>query len=44
MSSGKVIDDGSPQELRDRPGLYRELLSKQHGKLPAIPVPTQQPA
>ncbi len=32
MSSGKVIDDGSPDELRNRPGLYRELLAKQHGK------------
>ncbi|MDR3098998.1 MAG: ATP-binding cassette domain-containing protein, partial [Paraburkholderia sp.] len=32
MSAGKVIDDGSPEELRNRPGLYRELLAKQHGK------------
>jgi ATP-binding cassette, subfamily B, bacterial len=32
MSAGKVIDDGSPEELRDRPGLYRDLLSKQYGK------------
>jgi ATP-binding cassette, subfamily B, bacterial len=32
MSSGKVIDDGSPEELRNRPGLYRDLLAKQHGK------------
>jgi len=32
MSTGKVIDDGSPEELRNRPGLYRELLAKQHGK------------
>jgi ATP-binding cassette subfamily B protein len=24
--------------------LYRELLSKQHGKLPVAPVPSQQPA
>ncbi|WP_459615459.1 ABC transporter ATP-binding protein [Bordetella sp. 2513F-2] len=31
MSAGKVIDDGSPQTLRERPGLYRELLSRQHG-------------
>ncbi len=36
MSAGKVIDDGSPQELRERPGLYRELLAKQHGKVPSI--------
>ncbi|MFX1672801.1 ABC transporter ATP-binding protein [Paraburkholderia sp. A2WS-5] len=32
MSSGKVIDDGSPEELRNRPGLYRDLLAKQYGK------------
>ncbi|WJF89467.1 ABC transporter ATP-binding protein [Paraburkholderia bonniea] len=32
MSNGKVIDDGSPEILRNRPGLYNELLSKQHGK------------
>ncbi len=32
MSAGKVIDDGSPEELRNRPGLYRDLLSKQYGK------------
>jgi len=32
MSAGKVIDDGSPEELRNRPGLYRDLLSKQFGK------------
>ncbi len=32
MNAGKVIDDGSPEELRNRPGLYRELLAKQHGK------------
>ncbi|MBP0591804.1 ABC transporter ATP-binding protein [Paraburkholderia sp. LEh10] len=32
MSQGKVIDDGSPEELRNRPGLYRDLLSKQFGK------------
>ncbi|MDR5779938.1 ABC transporter ATP-binding protein [Caballeronia sp. LZ065] len=45
MSSGKVIDDGSPQELRERPGLYRELLAKQHGKLPSIvSTPHKQPA
>ena len=41
MSSCKVIDDGTPQELRDRPGLYRELLAKQHGKLPSLAVSTQ---
>lgn len=32
MSTGKVIDDGSPEELRERPGLYRDLLAKQYGK------------
>ncbi|MEX3613178.1 MAG: ABC transporter ATP-binding protein [Burkholderia gladioli] len=32
MSTGKVIDDGSPEELRKRPGLYRDLLVKQHGR------------
>ncbi|CAN7270261.1 ABC transporter ATP-binding protein/permease [Trinickia sp. LjRoot230] len=32
MSAGKVIDDGSPDELRNRPGIYRDLLAKQHGK------------
>ncbi|PLZ02515.1 ABC transporter [Burkholderia sp. WAC0059] len=32
MSTGKVIDDGNPDELRNRPGLYRDLLAKQHGK------------
>ncbi|WP_176046864.1 ABC transporter ATP-binding protein [Burkholderia sp. BCC1644] len=32
MSSGKVIDDGPPDVLRNRPGLYRDLLAKQHGR------------
>ncbi|WP_322086721.1 ABC transporter ATP-binding protein [Burkholderia sp. BCC1999] len=32
MSSGKVIDDGTPEVLRNRPGLYRDLLAKQHGR------------
>ncbi len=32
MSSGKVIDDGCPDTLRNRPGLYRDLLAKQHGR------------
>jgi ATP-binding cassette subfamily B protein len=27
-----VIDDGSPDVLRNRPGLYRDLLAKQHGR------------
>jgi ATP-binding cassette subfamily B protein len=31
MNGGKVIDDGSPAELRERPGLYRELLNRQLG-------------
>ncbi|CAH2796556.1 MAG: Efflux ABC transporter, permease/ATP-binding protein [uncultured Caballeronia sp.] len=45
MSAGKIIDDGSPQELRERPGLYRELLAKQHGKVPSIAAtPHRQPA
>jgi ATP-binding cassette subfamily B protein len=34
MSNGHVIDDGSPDVLRARPGLYRDLLGKQHGKGP----------
>ncbi|WP_114810295.1 ABC transporter ATP-binding protein [Paraburkholderia kururiensis] len=36
MSTGKVIDDGSPEELRERPGLYRDLLAKQYGKTSAL--------
>ena len=32
MSNGKVIDDGPPELLRNRPGLYRDLLAKQHGR------------
>lgn len=32
MNNGKVIDDGSPDVLRNRPGLYRDLLAKQHGR------------
>jgi ATP-binding cassette subfamily B protein len=31
MRDGTVIDDGSPDELRVRPGLYRELLARQRG-------------
>jgi ATP-binding cassette subfamily B protein len=31
MSNGKVIDDGPPGVLRQQPGLYRELLSRQGG-------------
>jgi ATP-binding cassette subfamily B protein len=30
MSAGKVIDDGTPEALRNRPGMYRDLLAKQH--------------
>ncbi len=37
MSNGKVIDDGSPEVLRNRPGLYRDLLAKQHGRHHAAP-------
>ncbi|WP_206999669.1 ABC transporter ATP-binding protein [Trinickia mobilis] len=36
MSAGKVIDDGSPEELRGRPGMYRDLLAKQYGKGPQL--------
>ncbi|MBN3770050.1 MULTISPECIES: ABC transporter ATP-binding protein [Burkholderia] len=32
MNNGKVIDDGAPDVLRNRPGLYRDLLAKQHGR------------
>lgn len=32
MNNGKVIDDGPPEVLRNRPGLYRDLLAKQHGR------------
>lgn len=39
MSAGKVIDDGSPGVLRERPGLYRDLLAKQHGRHLAAPAP-----
>jgi ATP-binding cassette subfamily B protein len=38
MSAGKVIDDGTPEALRSRPGVYRDLLAKQHGK-GALPHP-----
>ncbi len=38
MSTGKVIDDGSPEELRNRPGLYRDLLAKQYGKTTTLHV------
>ncbi|BBE08700.1 ABC transporter-like protein [Mycoavidus cysteinexigens] len=31
MSDGKVIDDGAPEALRKRTGLYRDLLMKQFG-------------
>ena len=31
MNGGKVLDDGSPEQLRDRPGLYRDLLTRQLG-------------
>ncbi|WP_175967301.1 ABC transporter ATP-binding protein [Burkholderia sp. BCC0322] len=32
MNNGKVVDDGAPDVLRNRPGLYRDLLAKQHGR------------
>ncbi|MBF3537313.1 ABC transporter ATP-binding protein [Burkholderia pseudomallei] len=44
MSAGKVIDDGSPGVLRERPGLYRDLLAKQHGRHLAAPAPAPAPA
>ncbi|ONT22804.1 ABC transporter ATP-binding protein [Burkholderia cenocepacia] len=37
MNNGKVIDDGPPDVLRSRPGLYRDLLAKQHGRHHAAP-------
>jgi ATP-binding cassette subfamily B protein len=42
MSAGKVIDDGSPDELRNRAGLYRDLLSKQYGKHSALHLGTKK--
>jgi ATP-binding cassette, subfamily B, bacterial len=30
MDHGRIVDDGSPDELAMRPGPYRELLRKQH--------------
>lgn len=47
MSGGQVIDDGTPNELRDRPGLYRDLLNRQFGKAhgaPAAPDSSEQTA
>lgn len=35
MSAGKVIDDGTPDELKNRPGPYRDLLTKQSGRAAA---------
>lgn len=32
MNHGRVIDDGSPDELENRPGPYRDLLNHQSGK------------
>jgi ATP-binding cassette subfamily B protein len=32
MSNGRVIDDGAPETLRNRPGLYRDLLNRQMNK------------
>ncbi|WP_175831304.1 ABC transporter ATP-binding protein [Burkholderia cenocepacia] len=37
MNNGKVIDDGPPDVLRNRPGLYRDLLAKQLGRHHAAP-------
>jgi ATP-binding cassette subfamily B protein len=39
MSAGKVIDDGTPEALRNRPGIFRDMLAKQHGKGGALPPP-----
>jgi ATP-binding cassette, subfamily B, bacterial len=30
MDKGRIVDDGSPEELAARPGLYRDLLRRQH--------------
>ncbi len=38
MSAGKVIDDGTPEVLRNRPGIFRDMLAKQHGKAAAPPA------
>ncbi|MCA7971228.1 ABC transporter ATP-binding protein/permease [Burkholderia sp. AU39826] len=43
MSNGKVIDDGPPDVLRNRPGLYRDLLAKQHGRHHAAPADGNTP-
>ncbi|MGI4812401.1 MAG: ABC transporter ATP-binding protein [Janthinobacterium lividum] len=32
MSEGKIVDDNTPEILRNQPGLYRELLSRQAGR------------
>ncbi|PLZ00605.1 ABC transporter [Burkholderia sp. WAC0059] len=32
MDHGRVMDDGSPDELKNRPGLYRDLLNRQSGQ------------
>ena len=35
MDAGRVVEDGSPTMLANRPGPYRELLRKQQSPLPA---------
>ncbi|KAG0163072.1 Transport permease protein, partial [Apophysomyces sp. BC1015] len=37
MSAGKVIDDGTPQALKNRPGPYRDLLTRQRVGRAAAP-------
>jgi ATP-binding cassette subfamily B protein len=39
MEHGRIIDDGSPEELAGRPGPYRELLRKQHMDPAMDPIP-----
>jgi ATP-binding cassette subfamily B protein len=39
MEHGRIIDDGSPDELAGRPGPYRELLRKQHMDPAVDPIP-----
>jgi ATP-binding cassette subfamily B protein len=42
MHQGRVIDDGPPQELSNRPGPYRDLLNHQFG--PATPAAAEEAA
>lgn len=39
MNTGRIVQDGAPQELAGRPGPYRELLRRQQaGLLPELPA------